>query len=216
MEPSRFNLPRRLLPNCRSRCSPLLPLTSPRIPQFRGELRTLRCAGTADAAATTRTGSAFAGLREEEVGCGVIGPALDTLFPCRRRKVRPRQPRPWQERPCDGFSWFTPGYRKAPAYPLRGLPGRSTERNAGAVSETSARTNTHAHTHPDQCLGAHLSVRRVVAACALDAWRGVRPRPEPPGLGAGSAGRGVTLSLHTGSPGPRRAHRVRDIAPSPV
>lgn len=52
--------------------------------------------------------------------------------------------------------------------------------------------------------------------CALDAWRGVRPRPQPPRLDAGSAGWRETLSPHTGSPGPRRAHRVRGIAQSPV
>lgn len=199
-------------------CSPLLPLTSPLIPQFgRGGLRTLRCAGTAGAAAATRTWSALAGLREEEVGCGVIALALDILFPCRRRKVRPWQPRPWQERPCDGFSWFTPG--TAGPRPIRSEGCRASTRSGTREpfwKPLRARKHTHARTHPDQCLRAHLSMRRIVAACALDAWRGVRPRPEPPGLGAGSAGQRVMLSLHTGSPGPRRAHRVRDIAPSPV
>lgn len=170
----------------------------------------------------------LAGIREEKTRCRAIALVLDILFPslsqqtaqgdiaaaptlaARTRRwffvIRPKGPR-------------VLGLRSQSAVArLQGAECWSRFANLCASARTHTRAHTHIHTHTpsDPRLCAHLSVRRVVWTCALDAWRGVRPRPEPAGLGAGSAGRRVTLSPHTGSPGPRRAHRVRGIAQSLV
>lgn len=159
------------------------------------------------------------------MGCGAVALAPDILLA--RLSTRTAQGEVTAAKAVAGRSFLhnsgvfciiRPGEPRPPWARLEGYrasaPSGTRESFDGTLALSFSRS--HSLTHWDGSLCTHLSVLRVSGACALDAGRGVRPRPEPPRLGVGSARQRVRLSLHTGSPGPRRAHRVRGIAPSPV
>lgn len=171
-------------------------------------------------AAATRTRSELAGLWEMETRCGAIALALNSRFPGLSRQIAQGE-----VTTATTSAGRTPlrFFKLHPREP-RGL-GRRPPRAAARLHRAGRGSRLQTPAPPPNPQHTHALTRAWALTCQSGgssrlalSTRGavVRPRPEPPGLGAGSAGQSVTLSLHTGSPGPRRAHRVRGIAPSPV
>lgn len=100
-----------------------------------------------------------------------------------------------------GLVWWGDGSLGPILFPFSSWQQGPQEEKQGSHSVGGA-----AHAVSATC-GRDLRSRRVARGAAAAGAAG---------LGAGSAGRRGALSPRTGSPGPRRAHRVRDIAPSPV